>query len=121
MHGRDGFWYDFYYDTLVRRGSGPSYQLADRVRVLVQILDDQQSGLNMMAGVGNQFVYTVESELMRDRVTAELIFSPGRSLWFFDDPTIVLAPGVNLVDTDRQYQVFVELVLATRFDIWRSP
>jgi hypothetical protein len=113
VQGPREYWYDPVYDTLLNRGA-LSFEVANRTIALIETWKHPAGSL-LMLGLTNQVVYSQAIGSIRERLGVAGVFTLVRDFSFLHNPTIVLLPGINLVDRNRRYQPYVEVVLATSF------
>jgi hypothetical protein len=115
VHGPEGeWWYETFYDTLIKRGEIDGV-VSDRTMLLFEAwkgVEDEK----LLVGVVNQFVHSFSSEIQRDRLGAALIYTPWQDLGGIARPTLVLMPGVTLLDRNRQYDFWLEAAIVLSWD-----
>lgn len=115
VHGPSGeWWYDILYDTLIRRGEIDGI-LANRT-ILAAEAWAGSGDERLLIGAVNQVTHSFGSEIERDRLGGFIAFTPTENIWGIARPTLLVMPGVTLVDPNRQYEFWLEAAIVLSWD-----
>lgn len=108
------WWYDVFYDTLIRRGEIDGV-LQNRTILAAEAWAGTGEE-RLLIGAVNQVVHAFGSEIERDRLGGFIAFTPTENIWGIARPTLLVMPGVTLVDPNRQYEFWLEAAIVLSWD-----
>lgn len=107
--------YNSFDDNLVRRGVADG-TLMNRTLLLFEVWK-ADPGWAFMVGAVNHYTKAFASGYERDRLGLALVLNAGTELWDIDEPQVVLMGGVALMDHNRQYEPYGEILIRMRWDL----
>ena len=116
---RNTWFYNTFHDALIQKGVVDG-TVTLQSTAAVQVWEGQ-GGARALVGVLNQYTRSFRSEQERDRIALVGIYTPVGRGWGIDRPTFVVAPGMILLDQNRKYGFWMQIVILLHWDFIARP
>jgi hypothetical protein len=112
LSGRDGWYYESEYDTLV---AASDLVVSNRLDALVRLWEGAGDAI-LLAGPAYEVTHAGKANITRQRVEGVVFWSPAERLGPLARPRLLGMFGVNLVDRNRKGEAFVAAGAGADFD-----
>lgn len=111
-----GYYYNSFYDNKIKRGELDG-TLMNRTILVYEAWKGKGDAI-LRVGFVNQYVTSFDAGFERDRLGLVMVFTPWDELGGIDRPTLILAPGIALIDENREHEFWMEIAIRLAWDLY---